>query len=154
MTRMRWTRELAILALRREAERIGRTPGQLVLRKPECIAAPEKVYRRLFGSMRNAQIAAGLKPNERGRALGWRKAKCKRGHDRTPNNVGTQGHCRLCAAHWASRQGRGVMLPRRKKVAVPKLDPRRVARINAEKAAFWRITMDAPRRASYPRSAA
>jgi hypothetical protein len=57
-------RDRAIQHLRRLAKRLGRTPGfrDIVRHSPPS----HETYLRLFGSIRGAQIAAGLTPNERG----------------------------------------------------------------------------------------
>jgi hypothetical protein len=93
--RLRWDRESAIAALRREAARLGRTPSDRDLRSPSRTCAPLSTYYVLFGSLGAAQIEAGL-PMNTGGTLGWRKARCVRGHERTADNVGPQSHCRVC----------------------------------------------------------
>jgi hypothetical protein len=108
----RWTRHTAIIALRLEAARIGRTPGDKDLRKPGRVCASLKTYRRLFGTLGAAQRAAGLRQRAPGGFKGWRKRFCKRGHRRIPEFLDRQGHCRLCAAFWRHRRGKGPMLPR------------------------------------------
>lgn len=131
MTRF-WDVETAAAALRFEANRLGRTPRDKDLRSPARTCASLKTYRRLFGSLGAAQLAAGLPLNHIGGRKGWRKRYCKRGHARIPEHLDTQGHCRLCAAHWRSRRGRGAMLPR---------DPNVILSIQArrteEKRAWW-----------------
>ena len=107
-----WDRETARRALAYEAERLGRTPRDKDLRSPVRTCASLSTYRKIFGSLGAAHLAAGLDADPRIGSTGWRKLKCKRGHDRTPENVDTQGHCRLCAAYWHARQGRGPMMPR------------------------------------------
>lgn len=132
MPRRFWDRNTALRALRFEATRLGRTPTQRDLRSPDRTCACDKVYRKLFGSFTAACRAAGLTSRVRGGNPGWRKPRCHRGHDRTnPANIDGQGHCRLCAAHWASRQGRGVMRPH------PQVVQRRLEAITAQKRAYW-----------------
>lgn len=110
--RRRWTRKELIALLRAEAQRIGRTPRDRDLRSPERLCPALRTYALAFGSLGVAQAAAGLVFNNRGNIPGTRKAVCRRGHHRTPENVDAQGHCRACAAFWKVREGRGYMAPK------------------------------------------
>lgn len=127
----RWTRNTALIAFLHEARRIGRCPRDCDLRAPDRICPSLRTYRRLFGSLGAAQLAAGFKLNGRGRQSGWRKKVCIRGHPRTPNNLDRQGHCCQCAAFWKARRGRGVLRPR-------VMHPDLAAQITAAKQAYWR----------------
>lgn len=145
-----WTAETALAALRYEAQRLGRTPCRSDMLSKDRTCPTEKVYRRLFGRITTAQRLAGLTPNKPCNT-GWRKSHCKRGHPRIPVNVDTQGHCRLCAAHWAHRKGLGPMLPR-KRVPVEVLEERR-QRITERNAAYWGIRVELLRSEATPKNA-
>lgn len=126
-----WTKAAALNALRREARRIGKTPGAKDLWKDGRTCPTYKVYRRLFGSLKTAQALAGLPLNRLGRVRGWRKAVCHRGHRRTPDNRGPQGHCLQCAKSWGK--------PRRLRpmVELVPLSPEAAAQITEAKKAHW-----------------
>jgi hypothetical protein len=128
-----WDRTTALRALWWEAKRLGRTPTQRDLRSPDRTCPSESVYRDMFGGLYNACVAAGLPGRRKGRNTGWRKPKCRRGHDRTRReNIDSQGHCRLCAAHWKSRRGRGPLRVH------PIILKQRAQRITEQKRQFWR----------------
>jgi hypothetical protein len=58
-----WTHERAIEALQREAARLRRTPTASDMKSRARACAPLATYCALFGSVVNAQRAAGLAPN-------------------------------------------------------------------------------------------
>ena len=130
-----WTREAALDALRREAQRIGRTPGAKHLWDRGRVCPTCKVYQRLFGSLKAAQVAAGLPLNDLGGRKGWRKKVCHRGHRRTPDNLSRWGHCLTCARDWRS--------PRRATPGfvghiTPKpIDPDKARELTERKKAYW-----------------
>lgn len=109
--RRRWTLESAIAAVRLEAKCLGRTPGLRDLRASDRICPNDSMLRRMFGSLTMAMRCAGLVPNHNGGPK-RRHPYCKRGHRRIPPYLTNRGHCRICAATWRSRKGRGPMWPR------------------------------------------
>lgn len=91
-----WTPFRALFLLRMEAVRLGRTPSQQDLRRSRSLAPSESTLRKMFGSLTEAQKRARLVPHPHGAQRGWRKKVCKRGHQRTPENLDRQGHCVVC----------------------------------------------------------
>ncbi len=106
----RWRHSVALIApreflrsnliesLRRWHREHGQTPGSLEM-SPKNGLPWHMTYVRVFGSIRAAQIAAGLRPNALGGA-GHRSARthCLRGHPLTPENIYKQGKSRRCRA--------------------------------------------------------
>lgn len=141
-----WSRRKVIAALRRYARHLGRTPTARDIWCPAVegrIGPSAPTIRRIFGSLVNAQRAAGLALHRRGARL---RSHCKRGHALEGENVETQRRkdgsvmrfCRRCRYLRRREQldrekqsGRAQVLNRQRAQA------RAIARHNAELARYW-----------------
>ena len=66
-SRRKYTPENMIASLRKLAAKVGHTPGQSDTNDPDNDSPWHNDYVRVFGSMTNAQRAAGLSPNKLGK---------------------------------------------------------------------------------------
>jgi hypothetical protein len=130
-----WTKRSTIAALKAESRRLGRPLGILDLRASGRVCPSDRTVIRLFGSVTTAFALAGIPRKPHGRPKGYRFTHCKRGHERTPDNLDTRGHCIECSQGWKSRIRRKSERP-----APPEIVPLPAsvaARLTQRKQAWW-----------------
>lgn len=142
-----WTRETAVAAMQDLAREIGRTPTYA-----HVVAAAGRVpgmliIRRLFGTLRNLQIAAGLEPNRTGPPL---RTICRAElHPMTEGNI-VFDHlgrrlCRACRCEKLRRQRKSNRRPPVRRVIPPDVAARHSP---AALSAYWGVPFPSMERAS------